>query len=148
MPCRKGTGWFSVIGRRARCPQRAALSGGTSCGVIAGKSPKRRQRRKKRGDFEEVPRLAGMTMPASRLARRWAKNRRSAAPWGSCRRSRLRGENAIRSIIPFRSPYRPSQSPSVTALPEGEPSPRGPLPSAGRFAGKRIPTSARWASSE
>jgi len=24
----------------------------------------------KQGDFEEVPRLAGMTMPASRLARR------------------------------------------------------------------------------
>ena len=28
-------------------------------------------------------------------------------------------------------PYRPSQSPSVTALPEGEPGPQGPLPSAG-----------------
>ena len=38
----------------------------------AGKSPKRRQWRMKRGDFEEVPRLAGITMPASRLARRWA----------------------------------------------------------------------------
>jgi hypothetical protein len=40
--------------------------------LTAGKSPKRRQRRKKQGDFEEVPRLAGMTMPACRLARRWA----------------------------------------------------------------------------
>ena len=60
----------------------------------------------------------------------------SSAPWlplwGSCRRSRLRGKNANRSIIPFRSPYGPSQSPSVTALPEGEPSASGPLSSAGR----------------
>ncbi len=37
-----------------------------------GKSPKRRQWRKKRGDFEEVPRLAATTVAGNRLARRWA----------------------------------------------------------------------------
>ena len=35
-----------------------------------GKSPKRCQWQKKRGDFEEVPRLAGTTVPGNRLARR------------------------------------------------------------------------------
>ena len=38
----------------------------------AGKSAKRRQWRKKRAGFEEVPRLAGTTVPGNRLARRWA----------------------------------------------------------------------------
>ena len=37
-----------------------------------GKSPKRCQWQKKRGDFEEVPRLAATTVAANRLARRWA----------------------------------------------------------------------------
>ena len=61
----------------------------------AGKSPKRRLWRMKRGDFEEVPRLAGMTMPANRLARRWAEPPPlGSPPWGSCRRSRLRGQFA------------------------------------------------------
>ena len=37
-----------------------------------GKSPKRCQWQKKRGDFEEAPRLAATTVAANRLARRWA----------------------------------------------------------------------------
>ena len=44
----------------------------------SGKSAKRRQWRKKRADFEEVPRLAGTTVAVSRLARRWA----TAGPYG------------------------------------------------------------------
>ena len=44
----------------------------------SGKSAKRRQWRKKRADFEEVPRLAATTMAGNRLARRWA----AAAPYG------------------------------------------------------------------
>jgi len=39
---------------------------------MAGKSPKRRQWRMKRGDFEEVPRLSAAVAAESRLARRWA----------------------------------------------------------------------------
>ncbi|MFQ7135403.1 MAG: hypothetical protein ACLUIC_09535 [Oscillospiraceae bacterium] len=35
------------------------------------KSPKRRPRWKKRGDFEEAPRLAGMIVTGNRLARQW-----------------------------------------------------------------------------
>ena len=38
----------------------------------AGKSPKRRLWRMKRGDFEDVPRLSAATAGESRLARRWA----------------------------------------------------------------------------
>ena len=37
----------------------------------AGKSPKRCLRQNKRGDFEEVPRLAATTVAANRLARQW-----------------------------------------------------------------------------
>ena len=48
-----------------------------------GKSPKRCQWQKKRGDFEEVPRLAGTIVPGNRLARRWAGCRGSAATEGS-----------------------------------------------------------------
>ena len=44
----------------------------------SGKSAKRRQWRKKRADFEEVPRLAATTVAGNRLARRWA----TAAPYG------------------------------------------------------------------
>ena len=43
----------------------------------SGKSAKRRQWRKKRADFEEVPRLAATTVAGNRLARRWA----AAAPY-------------------------------------------------------------------
>ena len=52
-------------------------------GGASGKSAKRRQWRKKRADFEEVPRLAGTTVPGNRLARRWA----TAAPYGSVTRN-------------------------------------------------------------
>ena len=89
----------------------------------AGKSPKRRLWRMKRGDFEEVPRLSAATAAESRLARRWADNRRSAAPWlppwGSCRRSRLRGEIAEQSDYAIQKPL---QALSVTF---GDSSPRG-----------------------
>jgi hypothetical protein len=40
-------------------------------GFPPGKSPKRRPRWKKRGDFEEAPRLAGMIVTGNRLARQW-----------------------------------------------------------------------------
>ena len=59
-------------------------SAGDPCGrPRAGKSPKRRQRRKKRGDFEEVPRLVATTVAGNRLARRWAREPRPYAPHGS-----------------------------------------------------------------
>ncbi len=59
-------------------------SAGDPCGrPRAGKSPKRRQWRKKRGDFEEVPRLAATTVAGNRLARRWAREPRPYAPHGS-----------------------------------------------------------------
>ena len=48
-----------------------------------GKSPKRCQWQKKRGDFEEVPRLAATIVAGNRLARRWAGWRE--APEGSPR---------------------------------------------------------------
>ena len=47
----------------------------------AGKSPKRCRWQKKRGGFEEVPRLAATTVAGNRLARRWA----TAAPYGGCK---------------------------------------------------------------
>ncbi len=45
----------------------------------AGKSAKRRQRRMKRADFEEVPRLADAAAAGNRLARRWARESRPYA---------------------------------------------------------------------
>ena len=48
-----------------------------------GKSPKRCQWQKKRGDFEEVPRLAATTVAGNRLARRWAGCHGSAVTEGS-----------------------------------------------------------------
>ena len=54
---------------------------GDPCGrPRAGKSPKRRRWRKKRGDFEEVPRLAATTVAGNRLAQRWAREPRPYAP--------------------------------------------------------------------
>ncbi len=50
-----------------------------------GKSPKRCQWQKKRGDFEEVPRLAATIVAGNRLARRWAGWRE--APKGSPHRT-------------------------------------------------------------
>ena len=49
------------------------------CGGASGKSAKRRRRRKKRAGFEEVPRLAAMTVDGNRLARRWARELRPYA---------------------------------------------------------------------
>ena len=48
-----------------------------------GKSPKRCQWQKKRGDFEEVPRLAGTTVAGTRMARRWAGCHGEAVTEGS-----------------------------------------------------------------
>ena len=73
-------------------------NGGVTRGAVngpSGKSAKRRQWRKKRADFEEVPRLAGTTVAVSRLARRWA----TAGPYGGLQEAR--GE----------------RNPPVTALP-------------------------------
>ena len=53
-----------------------------------GKSAKRRQWRMKRAGFEEVPRLAGTTVPVSRLARRWAREPLPYAPQGTRRAGR------------------------------------------------------------
>ena len=56
------------------------------------------------------------------LERKTPKRRPLAPPPGELSAQPTERGNANRWIIPFRSPYRPSQSPSVTALPEGEPS--------------------------
>ena len=64
------------------------------------------------------------------------KRRPLAPPPGELSAQPTERGNANRWIIPFRSPYRPSQSPSVTALPEGEPS-RGRRPRRAG-AGERI----------
>ena len=71
----KGCGTESTGGQRR--PPLRNLQGVLTDGA-SGKSAKRRQWRKKRADFEEVPRLAGTTVAVSRLARRWA----TAAPYG------------------------------------------------------------------
>ena len=54
---------------------------GDPCGrPRAGKSAKRRQWRMKQAGFEEVPRLAGTTVPGNRSAQRWAREPRPYAP--------------------------------------------------------------------
>ena len=59
----------------------ATLRRGDPCGrPRAGKSAKRRQWRMKQAGFEEVPRLAGTTVPVSRSAQRWAREPRPYAP--------------------------------------------------------------------
>ena len=56
--------WFAMTG---------IFDMGVRCGCgSSGKSPKRRRWRKKRGGFEEVPRLTATTVDGNRLARRWA----------------------------------------------------------------------------
>ena len=58
---------------------------GDPCGrPREGKSAKRRQWRMKQAGFEEVPRLAGTTVPVSRSAQRWA---REPLPYGSVTRT-------------------------------------------------------------
>ena len=58
----------------------------------SGKSAKRRQWRKKRADFEEVPRLAATTVAGNRLARRWA----TAGPYEILRFGIFPDENFLR----------------------------------------------------
>ena len=65
--------------RRGRCPHRPA-SATRGAEERAGKSPKRCRWQKKRGGFEEVPRLAATTVAGNRLARRWAREPR---PYGA-----------------------------------------------------------------
>ena len=52
-----------------------------------GKSPKRCQWQKKRGGFEEVPRLAATIVAGNRLARRWAGCHGEAVTEGSTHRT-------------------------------------------------------------
>ena len=57
------------------------LRRGDPCGrPRAGKSAKRRQWRMKQAGFEEVPRLAGTTVPGNRSAQRWAREPLPYAP--------------------------------------------------------------------
>ena len=86
-------------------------SAGDPCGrPRAGKSPKRHQWRKKRGDFEEVPRLAATTVAGNRLARRWAREPRPYAHHGSIlhRADRVvRPYNRFRNISVGRADHSP-----------------------------------------
>ncbi len=72
-------------GRHLRLPRgamwasRPTHNSEVGAGGASGKSAKRRQWRKKRADFEEVPRLAATSVAGNRMARRWAV----AAPYGS-----------------------------------------------------------------
>ena len=58
----------------------------------SGKSAKRCQWQKKRGGFEEVPRLADTTVAGNRLARRWA----TAVPYEILHFGIFSGENFLR----------------------------------------------------
>ena len=58
----------------------------------SGKSAKRCQWQKKRGGFEEVPRLADTIVAGNRLARRWA----TAGPYEILRFVIFPGENFLR----------------------------------------------------
>ena len=59
------------------CP---AVGAGKNRFGLSGKSAKRRQWRMKRAGFEEVPRLAGTTVPGNRSAQRWAREPLPYAP--------------------------------------------------------------------
>ena len=65
--CSRGAGTSAA--RRRRPPSRPAKRR-RSRGVLRGKQPKRRQRRKKRGCFEEAARLAGAKHPEIAMPRR------------------------------------------------------------------------------
>ena len=76
---------YKVLRYRARAdrvvrPYNCFRRGGVLPRPREGKSPKRRRWRKKRGDFEEVPRLAATTVAGNRLAQRWAREPRPYAP--------------------------------------------------------------------
>ena len=57
-------------------PQGSLLRKRSKGCVGEGKSAKRRQWRMKQAGFEEVPRLAGTTVPGNRSAQRWAREPR------------------------------------------------------------------------
>ena len=80
-PLPKG-GWHgeAVTGGFLTAPL-ITLRRGDPCGrPREGKSAKRRQWRMKQAGFEEVPRLAGTTVPVSRSAQRWAREPLPYAP--------------------------------------------------------------------
>ena len=81
-------------GRAGRCghrPLRRGLQEVQQNGP-SGKSAKRCQWQKKRGGFEEVPRLADTTVAGNRLARRWA----TAGPYEISSFGIFSGENFLR----------------------------------------------------
>ena len=115
------------VGRHPCAPPQTVPSGGAEprpyggqgvpAGGAAKESAKRRQWRKKRADFEEVPRLADTSVDGNRMARRWA----TAAPYGSSTGKRRVGGTwravgrATARVAPTASPlpsYRPQQNPS------------------------------------
>ena len=81
-PCPYGQcgSWYGgTAGRCGHRPLRRGLQEVQQNGS-SGKSAKRCQWQKKRGGFEEVPRLADTTVAGNRLARRWAREPR---PYGA-----------------------------------------------------------------
>ena len=67
-----GAGGYGLPHRRARRFAMTFFESAAGVGGASGKSAKRRRWRKKRAGFEEVPRLAAMTVDGNRLARRRA----------------------------------------------------------------------------
>ena len=86
-PLRKRNKKCRWAGRCGHRPLRRGLQGVQQNGS-SGKSAKRCQWQKKRGGFEEVPRLADTTVAGNRLARRWAREPR---PYGSATRGAMGG---------------------------------------------------------
>ena len=76
MPRARGALAMTWFLHRVRCKSGRRGEGTPPYGSVSrsvvsgasGKSPKRCQWQMKRGDFEEGPRLAGMTVPGNRLA--------------------------------------------------------------------------------
>ena len=64
--------WFAMTRGFESAVRGGGGARGRDAGGSSGKSAKRRRWRKKRADFEEVPRLAATTVDGNRLARRWA----------------------------------------------------------------------------
>ena len=74
-PVRNDTGFWGCGACRRRgvvTPPYGGWARGCGAGGSSGKSAKRRRWRRKRADFEEVPRLATTTVDGNRLARWWA----------------------------------------------------------------------------
>ena len=85
----------------------AIRRGGVLPRLREGKSAKRRQWRMKRAGFEEVPRLAGTTVPVSRLARRWAREPLPYAPQGTHRAGRTESSAPTKQCRVGRDPCVP-----------------------------------------